>query len=326
MNNDGSSLYSEYLDEWIEQKKKKIKPASYATYKTLIEYQIKPTLGKFDVEDISENVLQDCIMNWNMHGNLQTGEGLAAKTIKDLTVLVKSTVRQYRKKAGLPPIDFSEVGMPDDDNSFVEPFSSYDSQKIIKNIFLNIGKKQLLLSIALGLLAGMRIGEICALRWKDVNLNGKIKTIKIENTRQRLFLPDREKGNTSVVVEDSPKTKAAIRQIPVSNTLALLLSVVRPEDSECGEKYVLTNSSNGIEPRSVRSFYSRFLKSIGIPFRKFHNLRHTFATKWIACGLDVKSLSEILGHRSVQLTMNLYCHPSIEDKNHWMEKFDSQLM
>ena len=94
MNNDGSSLYSEYLDEWIEQKKKKIKPASYATYKTLIEYQIKPTLGKFDVEDISENVLQDCIMNWNMHGNLQTGEGLAAKTIKMIanTTAVRMTI------------------------------------------------------------------------------------------------------------------------------------------------------------------------------------------------------------------------------------------
>ncbi len=316
--------YSEYLDEWIEIKKKKVKPATVATYLSHIEFQIKPALGKYRTEEIDDEILQECVLEWSMNGNRQTKDGLATKSIKDICTIVKSTIKTYRCKMGLPSVDFSDVCIPDDENTFVDPFSNSDSMKIIRNVFLNVGHKQRLVAIALGLLAGMRIGEICALRWKDILTDGAIKTIKVGNTMQRLYMPKRE-GQKTVIIEESPKSKSSHRSIPISNTLLMILAMIKPEEQVDPDSYVLTNSSIRIEPRAVRRMYADFLSSIGVEFKKFHNLRHTFATKWIACGLDVKSLSEILGHSSVVITMNIYCHPTIEDKKNWMDRFDSSM-
>lgn len=161
---------------------------------------------------------------------------------------------------------------------------------------------------------GMRIGEICTLKWKNVDLEKRILYVKA--TLQRIY--DRENRTTKVII-DTPKTQSSVRNIPISNKLYEILEPVKSKYQD--EDFFLTGSENTfIEPRRLQYIFKELLKNSRVKMYKFHILRHTFATECIEVGMDVKSLSEILGHSSVDITLNRYVHSSYKTKKKYLER------
>lgn len=165
------------------------------------------------------------------------------------------------------------------------------------------------IGVLLAIHTGMRIGEICALQWKDVDL--KSRTVRVTKTIIRTY----SKSEGSRVSITPPKTRTSTRTIPLNSWICQLLYLV------CGdsESFIVSGKPKPTEPGKLRSWYNRVLKQNKIEHRKFHCLRHTFATTCISCGCDYKSLSQILGHSNVSVTMNLYVHPDMEMKRRCVE-------
>ena len=168
--------------------------------------------------------------------------------------------------------------------------------------FLNLG-------IFICLNAGLRIGEVCALQWDDIDVTAGI--IRVSKTIQRIYLVDGEEKYTELIV-DKPKTKNSIREIPMTRDL---LALVRPlKKIVRGDFYVLTNAANPTEPRTYRSYFNKLQSELGLPKMRFHGLRHSFATRCIESKCDYKTVSVLLGHSNISTTLNLYVHPNMEQK------------
>lgn len=170
------------------------------------------------------------------------------------------------------------------------------------------------LGIAISLYTGIRIGELCALQWGDIDFKKRILTVK--KTVQRI---QNYGGNTKTkLIITSPKSRSSIREIPLPKFILSVLEKFRNNDYI----YILSGKVKPIEPRTMQYRFKKILKNVNLPSVHFHSLRHTFATKAIELGFDVKTLSEILGHSSVEITLNRYIHSSLNRKRTCMEKLD----
>ena len=163
--------------------------------------------------------------------------------------------------------------------------------------------------ILLTIHTGLRIGELCALKWSDINFDTQL--LHINKTMIRTYT--KEDGSKLNIT--APKTRSSIRTIPLNKWIMQYAVLLRGSDNE----YIVTGKEKYIEPNKYRLYYNRQLKDLDLPHRKFHSLRHTFATRCIECGCDYKSLSELLGHSNVSITMNLYVHPQLELKRKCVE-------
>ena len=170
--------------------------------------------------------------------------------------------------------------------------------------------------IMISLYAGLRIGEICALSWEDIDLASGI--IHIRHTIARVPCTDPQKDAKTSLIVDTPKTKASLRDIPISSLLQEQLATVK---SSTG--FILTDSQTFVSPRTYEYRFHKVLDNCGIDQVNYHTLRHTFATRCIEAGVDVKSLSEMLGHANVGITLNTYVHPSMDLKRLQLEKLHS---
>ena len=161
--------------------------------------------------------------------------------------------------------------------------------------------------ILIGLFTGVRIGELCGLQMSDISLTEK--TITINKTVQRIY--DKKKGTTYINV-GPPKTKTSARTIPLPT---LLVNIIKKFYTDNPNHYFLTGKTKPTEPRTYRQFFTRFLKRNGLQQVKFHEIRHTFAVRAIEIPeFDVKSLSEILGHKNVSFTLNVYGSANMQQK------------
>ena len=156
---------------------------------------------------------------------------------------------------------------------------------------------------------GLRIGELCALQWKDINFAAKL--LSVDKTMIRTYT--REDGSKLHIT--SPKTRSSMRNVPLNSWIMQYATLLQGED----DHYILTNKPSYIEPNKYRLYYNKMLKNLELPHLTFHALRHTFATRCIECGCDYKSLSELLGHSNVSITMNIYVHPQMELKRKCVE-------
>lgn len=161
--------------------------------------------------------------------------------------------------------------------------------------------------------AGLRIGEACALKWSDIDFENKL--INITHTLQRVYV---DKDNTKVVITN-PKTKQSVRKIPIARVLFEKLKEVKKQYGD--NDYILTGRQNRfVEPIGYRYTYKKVLRECRIPYKNYHCLRHTFATRCIRVGMDVKSLSEILGHSNISVTLSIYVHSSYEIKKKFIDR------
>jgi len=176
------------------------------------------------------------------------------------------------------------------------------------------------LGIYISLSTGLRIGEVCALRWSDINVDSG--TINVQRTIERIYIIEGEKKHTELVI-NTPKTKNSCREIPMSKEL---LALVKPLKKVVNvDYYILTNEPSPTEPRTYRNYYKRLMEQLGIPKLKFHGLRHSFATRCIESNCDYKTVSVLLGHSNISTTLNLYVHPNMEQKKRCIAKMFKSL-
>lgn len=299
-------LYQDWLHQWMDYKKAIIKPSTYATYSNIIFNQILPLLGSYPIYDITSADLQQFTYFWRTH-SLGSKNGLSESTIRNALMLIKLSLKDFQLfyQKSLPPCN---IQLPKTSKSpFPKTLSSADQSKLTMALINNPTLKNC--GILLALYTGIRIGELCALTWNDINFANP--SISINKTLQRILIKSSSHNHHSEIIITPPKSASSIRVVPIPQALIPLLKTHEPDNPQF---YVLTASIQYTEPRVYRLYYMKLLKSLSISHLAFHGLRHTFATNLISKGADVKTVSELLGHSVVTTTLNLYTHPSFEHK------------
>ena len=294
---------------WKKDKQLYVKQSTLSAYSLILENHILPIWG--NKQQLCEAEVQEFAL-------LKLQKGLGQKSVKDILVVLKM-VQKFGIKHGLLPFSEWSVKFPTGQKkNELEVLSITDQKKIMRHVIDNFTFRNLGVYICLS--TGMRIGEICALKWGDVDLTAE--TICISRTIERIYLIDGEKRHTELVIS-TPKTKKSIREIPMNREL---LKLIRPFKKVMNDDYfVLTNEVKPTEPRTYRNYYKQLLKHLGIPDLKFHGLRHSFATRCIESQCDYKTVSVILGHANISTTLNLYVHPNMEQKKKCINKMFKSL-
>jgi integrase len=304
--------FREWLPLWLSSKEGYIKEATFANYTLAVINHIIPTLGDFKLIELTEVRIQETVLGWLRDGRLDKMGGLSEKTVRDLLMIVKLSLKAAQKKFGAT-IEQIEIRFPKTERISKLKVLMQENQEILVNAameeltFRNAG-------ILLALATGIRIGELCALTWKDIDL--KCKTISITKTMQRIFIKNLEGEGFSHISISSPKTFSSVREIPLSSFIMPVLTNVSQGE---GDRYLLTGTESYLEPRSFSRYFDRFQKKLELPHINFHGLRHTFATRLVEAGADIKTISELLGHAHVDITLNLYVHPQMEQKRKCVE-------
>lgn len=295
---------SEIVKLWRVDKKQYVKKSSYAAYMLLIENHLLPDFGKRYV--IEEVDVQAFVL-------MKLEQGLSQKTIKDMLIVLKMILKFGDKNKWIEHKQFDIQYPTERENHQLEVLSRTNQKKIMNYIDDNFTFRNLGVYICLS--SGMRIGEICALTWDDVDVN--MGVISVKRTIQRIYTVEDGVRKTELVL-DTPKTKNSIRDIPISRDLLRILKPIKKVVNN--SFFVLTNESKPTEPRTYRSYYENFMKDLGIPKMKFHGLRHSFATRCIESQCDYKTVSVLLGHSNISTTLNLYVHPNMEQKKKAIEQ------
>lgn len=297
----------ELLGMWLEDVRNKVKESTYANYAMKLQKHILPRFSGMKYEALTAHHLSDFIRE-KLHS------GLSEKYVSDIVVVMKSAARFGSRNYNYPNrIEF--VTLPKALGKAEKPLLNCDEQQKLRaglmrnQISSNVG-------ILLASATGIRIGELCALRWSDINLEKSIMSVK--QTVQRVC--NVGKSGTHLVIS-SPKSSSSLRQIPLPDFIIPILKTAKADD----ESYVLSGSSKLIEPRTLQYRFKSLLKKLSLPQVSFHKLRHQFATQCVALGFDVKTLSEILGHHSVEVTLNRYVHSSIERKRDCMKLYSNSI-
>lgn len=303
--------FEQWAAIWLENKRNYVKESTYANYLVAMYNHIIPAFQGIEIGEISNRMLQERIIFWSKNGKLNGSGGLAVKTVKDMIVILKMCLKDYEECYELEVRNRTMKYPPSREKSGIKVWSGEQQKQVMRLIRRYLDCETL--GYAISLCTGMRIGELCALKWEDIDLANRL--IHINKTLQRIYLKTAVgKGVTKIVIT-TPKSEKSVRNVPISNALLELLEQMGKQRG----KYVLTGTTSYIEPRAYREHYQKFVEQHGIQPIKFHALRHTFATRCIENGADYKIVSELLGHSSVNLTLNLYVHPNLEDKRRCVE-------
>ena len=295
---------SDIIALWQIDKKLYVKKSSYSAYMLLIENHLLPIFG--NMTTVEEQDVQAFVFQ-------KLDAGLSQKTIKDILIVLKMVLKFGVKNKMLEysPID---VQYPTErEKHDIEVLSKANQRRLMEYIrehftFRNLG-------IYICLSAGVRIGEICALTWEDIDTDSGI--ISVRKTIQRIYNVDESNRRTELLI-DTPKTKNSIRDIPMSKDLVRMLKPIKKVVNP--SFFVLTNDAKPTEPRTYRNYYKKLMRELNLPDLKFHGLRHSFATRCIESNCDYKTVSVLLGHSNISTTLNLYVHPNMEQKKRCIDQ------
>lgn len=283
---------------WQEDKKQYVKKSTISSYQLLLENHLLPEFGNKNT--ITEDEAQAFVFK-------KLESGLSKKTIKDMLIVLKMVLKFGAKHKWLVYQPFDIQFPTERKQQQLEVLSKAQQKTIMQYIKNNFTFRNL--GVYLCLSTGMRIGEVCALTWEDIDIANGV--IHINKTIQRIYNIDEHTRKTELII-DTPKTKNSHREIPISGDL---LKLVKPFKSLVNNSfYVLTNEAKPTEPRTYRNYYNNLMEEIGMPKLKFHGLRHSFATRCIESNCDYKTVSVLLGHANISTTLNLYVHPNFEQK------------
>lgn len=294
---------------WREDKQQYVKRSTMSAYLLILKNHLLPFFG--DDSSLSEESVQKFVIE-------KLNNGLSQKSVKDILIVLKMIFR-FGVKSGYFSHQEWEVRFPSDHSSRELSVLSVDNQKkLMKHLSENFTFRNL--GILICLHTGMRIGEICALKWSDINLSSA--TISVSKTLERIYLPDAKPAKTEIVIS-TPKTVNSQREIPIARgLLKILRSIIAVVNTDF---YVITNEATPTEPRTYRNYYKQLMESLHLPAMKFHGLRHSFATRCIESMCDYKTVSVILGHSNIATTLNLYVHPNMEQKKKCIDKMNKSL-
>lgn len=300
--------------EFLNEHRFTIKDSTYARYVEIADTHLIPDVGELNIAEFSQDQANSYIVHLQSEGKCGGG-ALAPKTVKDIISVLKLVFKYAEKRRYLPASSLSFT-IPKQAKSTIQILNETQQTKL-ESYVCSIADPYKF-GVYLCLYTGLRIGELCALRWSDVDSENSTLSVNRTVLRVKNTMPNADKKTRLLI--NSPKTPSSERVIPLAGQLNSYLKSLREQESAIGNVYVLTGSSNFIEPRNYYERYKRYLESCGLNGFNFHALRHTFATRCIEAGVDPKVLSEILGHASVRITLDRYVHPSLETKRASMER------
>jgi len=294
---------------WKEYKRPYVKQSTMAAYVLILENHVLPYFG--DGDSLHEQAVQAFVLQ-------KLGNGLSVKTVKDILIVLKMVMKFGVKNEWMTYYEWDIKYPTTSTNKELEVLSVANHRKILNYIQSHFTFPWL--GIYISLSTGLRIGEICALKWSDINIVDG--TITISRTIERIYIIEGEKKHTEIVI-NTPKTKNSCREIPMSKEL---LAMIKPLKKVVNDDfYVLTNDERPTEPRTYRNHYNGLMAKLDIPKLKYHGLRHSFATRCIEAGCDYKTVSVLLGHSNISTTLDLYVHPNMEQKKRCITKMFKSL-
>lgn len=298
-----------FCDEWFESGKVRLKESTCVKYKTILDKHIKPRLGSCFPLGMNDALLEQ------FTNELLLEEELAPKTVRDILVVVRSVLDYTAKRfpATFPTV---RIDYPKESKKEMRVLNREEQARFSRFLLQDMDACKF--GVLLALLTGIRIGELCALQWENISLQEN--TIRICSTMQRLRDMNGEQESRTRIVIGSPKSDTSARTIPISRTVAALC---RRMDPQMPAAFVLTGTSRYMEPRTLQYRMERYTESCGLDGVHFHTLRHTFATRCVEVGFEIKSLSEILGHANTTITLDRYVHSSMELKRDNMNKLEA---
>ena len=289
----GKRTIKELFEEWFRAVRLKVKTSTYACYNMKFIKHILPAFGGMLYDKLTVDSIHEFIEN-------KLKEGLSVKYVSDIIIVFKSMSKYVSKIHGYTnPLE--NVILPKSEKNEMKLLSKSEQEKLCQFILDKPDNTKM--GVLLSYYTGLRIGEVCGLKWCDIDLNKGI--LKVERTVQRIY----ENGSTRLIM-DSPKSRNSVREIPLPQFVADILRKFKGFDSE----FVLSGTEKSVEPRTMQYRFKSLLKKANLPSVNYHSLRHMFATNCIELGFDVKTLSEILGHATVETTLNRYVHSSMERK------------
>ncbi len=302
------------LEMWLCLRSAEVKESSFQRYKMLIEKHILPQLGSLRLNSLTAQILSAFVSDRMEKGRADGRGGLSAKTVTDILSIFKSALRLASRNYAIDMSIF-DVKAPTPRAKAVETLSKEEAAVLTERILEAPDLSGAAYLLALN--SGLRIGEVCGLKWEDIDF------VKRELTVNRTVLRVKKGIRTEVIVQ-SPKTESSERVIPLTAEMLLLLSSLR--NTRHDDAYILTGSrTKPLEPRALQYRFMTFQRRNALKHHNFHALRHTFATRSIEMGFDPKTLSELLGHKNVRITLQLYMHPTMLHKRKVIEAVSSLL-
>ncbi len=300
-------IFTEVAKQWLAKIKLEVKESTYAHYYQTVCKHLNTSLGGMQVKKI----------NSKMINNFFNALTLSSKTISDICVITKQIFQYALSEKYIPKLpQFPTIKTLQTE---IKIFTEYEQKKLEKYLFENLNF--LNLSILITLYTGIRIGELCALKKEDFDFLNN--TLSINKTMQRIKNLNKDvQGKTKVII-DKPKTPKSCRVIPIP----IFLIELTKKYYSClpNTFYILTGTKDYIEPRLLEYKFAKILKDLYIKNYKFHTLRHTFATNCVKNAVDIKTLSELLGHSSVKITLERYVHSDLNLKKRELEKLSSPI-
>lgn len=301
-------LFKNVALDWLSLNHQKNKGSTEAKYEFLIKKHLVPILGEFPIGELSTAVLNR-FCEGKLNGD-KKNQPLAPSYVRSMMLVVNSILNYAVAEKICSPLN-TPIFKPSIERSEIRILKK--SEQVVLEDYLRNDIDKTKLGILITLYTGMRIGEICALQWDDIDLTAEV--ISVNSTVSRII--NDGCGNKTKLVIDSPKTSSSIRKIPIPNAI---FELIRQEKNQSKSLYVTSDNATFLSPRTYEYRFHKILEDCAISSINYHALRHTFATRCVEVGVDIKTLSEILGHASVAITLNTYVHPSMDLKRSQINK------
>lgn len=302
--------FAAVADLWMKEISLKIKGATVQKYSYTLDNHILPELGHINISGIDKELLTQYATEKLSHGRKDNKGGLSASSVKGIMVIINSILHYAidNKLCSFALPKNIKLTMQKNEFSILSPAELKKLEFALSN-----SETPTAVGILISLYMGLRIGEICALRWSDIDFERQILFVRTTVSRVKA---DSENASTKLII-DAPKTNSSFREIPIPSFLNHSLLIMRRKSQSL---YVVSDTASFVSPRTYEYRFHKFLQEAGIADVNYHTLRHTFATRCVEHGVDIKSLSEILGHSNVSVTLGTYVHSSLELKRTQMDK------
>ena len=284
---------------WFAEVEPDLKCSTFQKYTSIYEKHIQNQLGELTISEINSDVVAKSLPRQ-----------LSQSTYKSIYCVLNQILRFGARNYGLPGVSLKQYSVVKQVRP-AETMVQGDQQKLLECLYTDMDNCKLGIVVCLNL--GLRLGEICALKWEDIDFRNKI--LHVNRTVQRL--KSDHDGKKTQLVESIPKTACSVREIPLPDYLVKLLLQFR------GKGIYVLNGTSPMDPRTYQNKFQHYLREAGVKLTHFHTLRHTFATNCINQGADVKSVSELLGHANVNITLNRYVHPGMDVKRNVLDSLTS---
>jgi len=307
--------YSEWLNEWLElYEKPTVKQRTYKQYSDVVNNRLIPALGDYDIGELDARVLQRYIVELSQQGNTRTGKGLSANSVNSIILVMHSSLSMAYLLGLTKELHVDKIRRPKTGEKQVDSFSVNEQKKIEDAVLKD--KRDKMFGVIICLYTGLRIGELLALEWSDIDLS------KGELSVTKTCYDGKDENGKGCRIIGTPKTDTSRRTIPLPKQL---IPFLKERKKRSLSKFVVSNGEKIVSVRSYQRSFELLLVKLKIPHHGFHALRHTFATRAIECGMDAKSLSEILGHKNPTITLKRYVHSFMEHKKEFMNRLGKML-